>query len=291
MVSTPPTCRPRASVSLAGLLVLTVCAAPPVCAKPPQVLLRAAAQPDARDIDRVGFREPSGICFHTRRGTLFVVGDKGDVAEWKTDGTRLKAARLPQADLGGITHDPLTGLLYAAVEGEDNILELDPDSLALRRTFSISRKLNGKTVLKKDGGGIEAIAFVPDAAHPEGGTFYVGNQAASPDSPRDLSAVFEVEVPLKSRGSHAHILRSLDAEVDDIADLHYDSASGLLYLLSDQANRLVAMSRRGEWRQAWDLPGDRQEGFTIDSQGNLYVAQDSGGILKLGWRDLTPRPR
>ncbi len=291
MVSSPPTCRPRASVQLAGLLFLTACAAPPVCAKPPQVLLPAAAQPDSRDIDRVGFREPSGICFHTLRGTLFVVGDKGDVAELKTDGTLLKAARLPQADLEGITHHPLTGLLYAAVEGADNILELDPDNLALRRTFSISRKLNGKTVLKKDGGGIEAIAFVPASAHPEGGTFYVGNQAANPDSPHDLSAVFEVEVPLKSGGSHAQLLRSWDAGVDDIADLHYDGTSGLLYLISDQANRLVAMSRRGEWRQAWDLPGDKQEGFTIDSQGNLYVAQDSGGILKLGWRDLTPRLR
>lgn len=270
---------------------MTVCAAQPAFTKPPQGLPRAAAQPDAGNIDRVGFQEPSGICFHTLRGTLFVVGDKGDVGELKPDGTLLHATRLRRADLEGITHHPVTGLLYVAVEGAEDILELDPDNFAIRRTFSISRKLNGRTVLKKGGGGIEAIAFVPDPAAPEGGTFYVGNQSLNTDSPDDLSAVFEVEVPLKSGGDQARILRSWDAGIDDISDLHYDRASDLLYLISDRANRLVALSRRGERRQAWDLPGDKQEGFTLDSQGSLYVAQDSGGILKLAWSDLSARPR
>ena len=74
----------------------------------------------------------------------------------KTDGKVLRTTRLRHNDLEGITHDPSSGLLYVAVEGAEDILELDPDTLAVLRTFSIPRKLNGKTVLKKGGGGIEA---------------------------------------------------------------------------------------------------------------------------------------
>jgi uncharacterized protein YjiK len=278
---------PLARQILGCLLVLAACRLRPGLAEPPTTT--DTLWTHARNIDRVGFREPSGICYHTLRGTLFVVGDKGDVGEMNRDGAFLRTTRLRQGDLEGITHDPAGGLLYVAVEGAEDILELDPDTLAILRTFSIPRKLNGRTVLQKGRGGIEAIAFVPDPAHPEGGTFFVGNQSLDPSSQDDLSAVFEVEVPLKTKtkaASHAKLLRCFDAGIDDISDLHYDSASDRLYLISDKANKLVALSRTGKRLQVWDLPGDKQEGFTMDSHGYVYIAQDSGGIRQLSWRDI-----
>jgi hypothetical protein len=169
------------------------------------------------------------------------------------------------------------------------MMKLDPNTLAVLRTFSIPRKLNGRTVLKKGGGGIEEIAFVPNPAHGEGGTFYVGNQGLDPTCQDDISAVFEVEAPLKTQGntaSHTRLLRYFDAGIDDISDLHYDPASDRLYLISDKADKLVALSRAGKRLQAWDLPGEKQEGFSVDSQGYVYIAQDSGGIIKLSWGDL-----
>lgn len=279
--------------TIRGCFVLAACGLYLALAERPRAAETGPLPAGARNIDRVGFPEPSGICFHTLRGTLFVVGDKGDVAELKTDGTLLKQTRLAQHDLEGITHDPASGRLYVAVEGADNILELDPETLAVRRTFSIARKFQGRTVLKKGGGGLEGIAFVPDPAHPEGGTFYVGNQNPDPHSPDDLSAVFEVEVPLQTGSQakdHAKILRYFDAGIDDISDLHYDRASDRLFVISDKADKLVAVSRAGRRLHVWDLPGRHQEGITLDSQGNIYIAQDSGGILKLPWNAIPAGP-
>ena len=46
------------------------------------------------NIDKVNFNEPSGIVFHALRGTLFVVGDEGDLCEIKTDGERQRDSLL-----------------------------------------------------------------------------------------------------------------------------------------------------------------------------------------------------
>ena len=79
------------------------------------------------DIDRINFNEPSGIVFHPKRGSLFVVGDEGDLCEIRPDGTPIvKSKRIRNADFEGITCDPSTGLLYVAVERERKILELNP---------------------------------------------------------------------------------------------------------------------------------------------------------------------
>ena len=42
---------------------------------------------------------------------------------------------------------------------------------------------------------------------------------------------------------------------------------------------------RWTWKcsRAYAFPGDNQEGITADPNGFLYIAQDSGGILKLKW--------
>ena len=88
------------------------------------------------NIDKNGFNEPSGICWHAQRKTLFVVGDAGDVCELTTDGTVIKEKHVRNADFEGITHDPATGLLYLAVEGAEAILELDPETFAVLREFA-----------------------------------------------------------------------------------------------------------------------------------------------------------
>ena len=138
--------------------------------------------------------EPSGIVFHPARRTLFVVDDEGALAEVTTDGQVLRNVPLTaERDYEGVTFDPATGMLYLAAEGDEQIVEVDPDTFAVTRIFAIDRHLNGNLRLKPGGQGIEAITFVPDADHPEGGTFFVANQAFSLHDPEDPSALFEVE--------------------------------------------------------------------------------------------------
>ena len=125
------------------------------------------------------YYQPSGICFHSKRGTLFVVGNLGEVCEMRTDGTVIKEKRIKRADFEGITHDPSTGLL---------------------------------------------------------------------------------------------------------SGLYFDRATGHLYVISDSTNTIFEFTRTGTLLSGHAFPGDNQEGITVDDQGFLYIAQDSGGILKIKWK-------
>jgi hypothetical protein len=238
------------------------------------------------DIDRVGFNEPSGVVFHPGRGTLFAVGDEGDICEIERDGALVKQTRVRPADFEGITCDPATGLLYVGIEGEEKILELSPDDFAVRREFDIERVFKGAQVLKAGGQGIEAITFLPNAGHPEGGTFLVANQGFDLRATEDVSAIFEIEVPLKTSAApkaSARIVRRLPLPLIDISDMYYDSTRDLVYVISDVTNTLFEMTREGKALRSYALPGDNQEGFTVDPDGFIYIAQDSGGIIKLKW--------
>lgn len=232
-------------------------------------------------IDQQEFPEPSGICFHPTRKTLFVVSDEGEIAEIETDGTPVFRMKIP-GDLEGVTVNPETGLLYLVKEGDDIILEFDPDKREIIRSFPLNRFYQGNPdyIEKREDSydnGIESIAFVEDKKHPEGGTFYVGNQL-------DPSCVMEVQVPLKSsheQTAEAHILRVLPLELDDPAASYYDPLTGLLNVVSDFDNILVEITLDGRIVREYAFLGNEQEGIARDDEGYLYIAQDSGGILKV----------
>ena len=239
------------------------------------------------NIDRVDFREPSGIAYHAGRGTLFAVGDEGDICEIRTDGTpvRHKVNDAERIDYEGITVAPDTGLLYVAVEGAEAILEIDPDTLATRRRFTLDRTFGGKVVMDPKGQGIEGIAFVPDPSHREGGTFYVTNQAFDLDNPTDISAIIEIELPLKTASGDGtgRTLRVLPMPVIDLAGLHYDGETQRLLVASDATNTLWVVTLDGRIERGYALIGESQEGIAIDPDGHLYIAQDQGGIVKVRW--------
>jgi uncharacterized protein YjiK len=233
------------------------------------------------DIDKQHLLEPSGICYHPQRGTLFVVSDEGEVAEIKKDGTPV-ANYIVKGDLEGITVVPETGLLYIAVEGVDVILEFDPERGEVLRRFPINREFKGdpnflqKKVDEYDNG-IESLAFVTNPEHPEGGTFYVGNQWDPP-------VIMEVLVPLKSTRAaeaEAKIIRVLPFRMDDPAAMYYDPRTGLLNIVDDADNIFVEITLDGKLVRQYAFLGDNQEGLCRDDEGYLYIAQDTGGIIKI----------
>ncbi len=240
-----------------------------------------------RNIDRAGFPEPSGLVYHPGRGTLFVVSDEGHVAEMSLSGDSLRQATIG-GDMEGITVNPATGLLYVAVEGRETIVEVDPEGLTAVREFSLERTFEGRTVMRAGGQGIEGIAFLPDAAQPDGGTFLVCNQGFDLADTEDGSAIFEVEVPLaEAGGGPGKLVRRIVPGVADLADLFYDATTDHLLVICDSPNLFLELARNDEVTRCFALPGDNQEGITLDGQGNLYLAQDSGGIIKF----LPPKAR
>ena len=232
-------------------------------------------------IDQQEFLEPSGICFHPARNTLFVVSDEGEIMEIEKDGTPVFRIIIP-GDLEGVTVVPESGLLYLIKEGVDVILEFDPDKREVIRSFPLNRAYRGNPEyiekhLEDYDNGIESIAFVADAKHPEGGTFYIGNQWDPP-------CVMEIQIPLKSglgQTSEAHILRVLPLKLDDPAGLYYDPRTGLLNVVNDADNILVEITLDGKIVREYAFLGNEQEGIARDDAGYLYIAQDTGGIVKV----------
>jgi uncharacterized protein YjiK len=233
------------------------------------------------DIDKADFKEPSGICWHSERETLYVVGDEGDICEIETDGTLIKKKRIRKADFEGVAHDPATGLLYVAVEGDEAVLEINPDSLEVLREFDLPRKLNGRTVMSRKGQGIEGITFAPDSGHPQGGIFHIANQAFSLTNENDLSAVFQFELPLRDKAGEPKLMGYFEPGIVDLSGLHYDPATGNLFVVSDMTNTVHEYSSDQALLRSYALPGENQEGITADNAGFWYIAQDSGGIIKL----------
>jgi len=235
------------------------------------------------DIDQQGIVEPSGICFHPLRKTLFVVSDEGEIFEIETDGTPIFNFKFPEDyDLEGVTVHPHTGLLYIVREGEDIILEFDPEKKEVMRTFPLNREYQGNpSFLEKQkeeyDNGIESITFVPDENHPEGGTFYIGNQW-------DPSCIMEVLVPIKSsttKTAEARILRVLPFDLDDPAAMYYDPKTGLLNVVNDADNIFVELTLKGKMVKEYAFLGNEQEGIAWDDDGFLYIAQDIGGIIRI----------
>ena len=243
------------------------------------------------NIDRANFPEPSGITYHPGRKTLFVVGDRGHIMEMRTDGTVLRKSRVKKADFEGVTCDPKTGLLYLADEEKDRILEVDPVSFAVRRRFKLELTFRGKTEPGENPRGLEAIAYVADAKHPEGGTFFVADQGKARVSDAGKPpGLLEVSVPLRSSGKKkaaATILNRYAPGVRDLSGLCFDDRRRSFLVVSDRENLLLEISHRGKHRgkilRRWPLPGKNQEGVAQDTAGHLYIAQDSGGIIKLKW--------
>lgn len=241
------------------------------------------------NITKVPIAEPSGITYHPMRRSLFIADDSGSIHEIREDGTLVRSKELNEMDLEGITLNPATGWLYAAVEDEEAILEIDPGALTVQRVFKINRYFKGEQLLKKGGMGLEAIAFVPDDSHPEGGTFWVGNQSFSLKPSAEPSVVCEVVVPLRSstaKKAQGTIVQAYRMNFIDISGLAYDVQADCLVLISDTTNLLVELKLEGTVLSQYLLPGDEQEGVVLDGLGYMYIAQESGEIIKLADRQL-----
>ncbi len=272
---------------LVPLLLLSLCSRPKHAPTIRFPYLWLGVQGFGGDIDQSDLTEPSGIAYHRQRDTLFAVSDDGVIAEFKRDGTPVARYRIG-GDLEAVTIVPETGLVYVAVEGDDVILEFDPVGGEVTRRFPINRTFNGDpNFLKKQtdefDNGIESMTFVPDPNHPEGGTFYVGNQW-------NPSVIMEVLVPLKSSRvleEEARIIRVLPFKMDDPAAMYYDPEKRLLNVVSDADNILVEITLDGKLVRQYAFVGNDQEGVCVDDEGFLYITQDTGEVIKV--KDLRPR--
>ena len=90
----------------------------------------AASRPIALPYNWIGnitqrqIAEPSGITYHPMRRSLFLADDSGSVHEVSLEGRLIQSKGLNGRDIEGITMDPSTGLIYAAVEDDLSLIHI-----------------------------------------------------------------------------------------------------------------------------------------------------------------------
>lgn len=228
--------------------------------------------------ESTGCLELSGICRHEERNSLFIVDDQGGICEISKEGELIASANIGDFDLEGITCDPGTGLLYAAVEGEESILEIAAEDMSILRRFEIPRTHKGEMVMRRGSGGLEAIAFVPDKNHPEGGFFVVSNQGGGAS---DLNALFVVELPIRSRSDSVRIVRYSYPDHGPVTGLCYDSRSRQFSTVVAGEGLVVHYDLKGDPTRKQRLPAGRYEGIAMGADGSLFVADETVGVFKL----------
>ena len=210
--------------------------------------------------------EPSGDVWQPRLKKLFLVSDGGIVTSMNPDGTSVVNWTVG-GDLEGITYaDASTDTLYLGIEHPDGIRQFDLTTGVAGRTFDLTPWLTGP-----DNSGLEALTFVPNAADPEGGVFWAGLQ----DDGRIY--VFRLSIrssPTATTVTHVTTLTPAPG-VTDIAGLVYNPTNGLVYVIFDGANLLIAMRTDGTIVGQWDLPGNDQEGIAIRGC-TMFIAEDVG---------------
>lgn len=218
--------------------------------------------------------EPSGLVWHPRLQRLFGVSDGSQAVSSRlfsmtTAGESFSFTPVA-GDLEGITvADPESDFLYIGLEQPNGIAEFSLTTNSVTRSFDLSPWMTGIT-----GQGLEALTFVPDPLHPEGGLFYAGLQ--------QNGTIYRFSLPLLSDPASTAVtfVDSFQPVVrSDLSGLHYDRDRDVLFAIYDGPNLMRAMNIDGSLIEEWTLPGVNQEGLAL--VGNvLYVAEDSGAVVQ-----------
>lgn len=221
------------------------------------------------------FAEPSGLVYHAARGTLFIVGDEGDIGEVSLEGKVLRKKHLG-GDLEAITMDPRSGFLYVVREGHEVIFEIRPDDFRMLRRFTIDRSYQGDpNYLRRGGDGVEGLTFVPDDKDPEGGRFWIVNQFDPP-------VLAELEVPLRSSKNKyetARLARAIPVDSAPLSGVSWDPDTREFLVVSALWKRVSVHDADGRYERSVRIPGFMPEGIAQLPDGRFVIAQDSGGLL------------
>lgn len=225
--------------------------------------------------------EPSGICFLKQTGTLFVVSDEGFIFEIDKLGKILRRSYLG-GDLEDVCPGPDANTLLVAVEREDKLLVVDWRNLVSIQEILIDSWADGRLILEEDDDhGIEGLIYYR-------GTVLVTNQSyiivdSTSGHKSDSSALLTIAPP-KCHDCDAEIVFVDYQQYPDLAAVSAPSDSSNLFLISDEEDLLLEYNPvAGVIVEEYKLFGEEQEGLAFDDEGNLYIAQDSGGILKINF--------
>jgi len=229
-----------------------------------------------RNLDLRGvIHEPSGLTVHPERGTLIAVGDEGQVVEISLEGEILHDEFIG-GDFEAITADPDRNLLYVVDEKAEEILTLDWDSYKVQTRISLRPFLEAGGLPRDRNDGFEGAVYKP--ADSEGRSqLLLGHQ-------HHPTAILRFQV--LGNPPELEYLDRIDIALPEISGLFYETEKKKLWVLCDKSDLLAEVSENGSILRKRSLSGLDQEGIALGSEGDLYIADDQGGVYRLpGLRD------
>ena len=216
--------------------------------------------------------EASGISYSYKSNTLFVVNDEGTIYELSLEGKIIREKKLGKYDLEGIAVDDENDLLLLAVEGDDEILVISKNKLKKKHKISIKREYKGVKVLKKGQDGLEGIVLYKNK-------IYASNQSKNKYPKNDSSVIVIIDYDLKKKKQKIEDI--INHGFIDIAGLAF--YENILFMVSDKKSLLLQYDMRLKKVIKKEKLSKKfaQEGITFDKNGNLYIADDNGQILKI----------
>jgi uncharacterized protein YjiK len=167
-------------------------------------------------------------------------------------------------------HAP-TGRLVLLSEKRSELIVYDPVARAERGRF----RLDPDAILGQPRAdrnhGFEGLAF-----HEEGFLYLVHQR-----SPAMVVAIdFQPDSTDTQIGASAVVERLAIPGRDDLTSVAMVPSLARILVVSDRSDRLLVLGSGGSIEAEIVLPGLQQEGITLDDEGNLWVADEKGGLLR-----------
>ncbi len=191
--------------------------------------------------------EPSGIVYNSLNNSFYVVSDTlAKIFEIDLNGNLLRSIQVNANDLEGITLSINLDTIYV-VEESDNLVTSFLLNGTKINSFSVDVSTNSIN-------GLEGIAI--DANN----YIYVLNEKL----PRYL-------VKLQNE---VEISRTEITAADDLSDVCYDSVLDCLWIISDESEKIMKVTKSGSVISEWQIPFSKGEGITLVDD-KIYVVRDS----------------
>jgi len=207
-------------------------------------------------------KEASGIAYCKDSKTLIVANDEGSFYEITLEGKPVARHKLGDFDLEGVVCEK-EYLIFAVEKGA--LLKVDRTSLKTKYL-----KLKGESFKISKKAGIEGITKV-------GKYYYLAIQS---DKKKNAKLLI-----VKAGDNYAKVIDTIEHKIVDSAGLHHEGKQ--LYIVSDTKNKLYIYNlKKNKIDKKIKLPKFNQEGITFDVEGNVYLADDQGAVLKYTQKEL-----
>lgn len=195
--------------------------------------------------------EPSGLFYNSKTNSLFTVSDgNGTVYEINFNGSVLRSFMIPSSDLEGITFSANNDTMYVVEETNRLVSKYLADGRKLS-SFSVN------------------VATAPNNAL-EGITIDNNNHIIiiNEKNPRMI---------LEFIGQKELFRKEIDY-ASDLSDIFYERNTNSFWIVSDESQKVIWLSRDFNLIGQWSIPFTKGEGITIHNN-KIYIVNDATNTL------------